>query len=277
MKIDLHLHTNFSDGKLSPDQLLKFAYENHYAYLSITDHDSTLGYQEATKHLAKYPMDLIPGVEVSTIYQTSDVHILAYYIDVHNELLTEMLKKIYDSRYGRAKQMVENLRQLGIDLNWEDVLKYAGQHKYVGRPHIARAMIENGFCKTIKSVFDNYLNNDSPVYVPKYRIDTANAIDIIKKAGGVPVIAHPGRLEDDSVLYDFIDMGIEGIEVYYASHSSGQIKLYEQIALEHNLIRTGGSDFHGHDFYYLNYSAPDICIKELKSRYLSKRGQNESL
>ncbi len=85
MKIDLHLHTNFSDGKLSPDQLLKFAYENHYAYLSITDHDSTLGYQEATKHLAKYPMDLIPGVEVSTIYQTSDVHILAYYIDVHNE------------------------------------------------------------------------------------------------------------------------------------------------------------------------------------------------
>lgn len=272
MKIDLHLHTNFSDGKLSPEQLIKFAWENHYAYLSITDHDSTLGYQEATKHLTKYPMDLIPGVEVSTIYQTSDVHILAYYVDVENPDLVEMLKKIYDSRYGRAKQMVENLRQLGIDLNWEDVLKYAGQHKYVGRPHIARAMIENGFCKTIKSVFDDYLNNDSPVYVPKYRIDTANAIEIIKQAGGIPVVAHPGRLEDDSVLYDFIDMGIEGIEVYYASHSSGQIKLYEQIALEHNLIRTGGSDFHGHDFYYLNYSAPDICIKELKTRYLSKRG-----
>ncbi|HOE91054.1 MAG TPA: PHP domain-containing protein [Candidatus Cloacimonadota bacterium] len=272
MKIDLHLHTNYSDGKLSPEKLLKFAWENHYEFLSITDHDSTLGYQEACNFLSVYPLELIPGVEISTNYQTTDVHILAYYFDVNNEELVDMLKKIYDSRYGRAKQIVQNLNQLGIDLQWEDVLKYAGKHKYIGRPHIARALIENGFCKTIKSVFDNYLNNDSPIYVPKYRIDTAHAIEIIKNAGGIPVVAHPGRLEDDNLLYEFIDMGIEGIEVYYASHSTGQIKFYEQIALEHNLIRTGGSDFHGSDFYYLNYSAPDICIKELKSKYNHKRG-----
>jgi hypothetical protein len=272
MKIDLHLHTNFSDGKLSPEQLLKFAYENHYAYLSITDHDSTLGYKEACKYVTNYPLELIPGVEVSTIFQTSDVHILAYYVDVDNFQLNEMLKKIYDSRYGRAKKMVDNLTDMGLTLNWEDVLKFAGQNKYVGRPHIARAMIESGHCKTIKEVFDVYLNNDSPIYVPKYRIDTEQAIRIIKEAGGIPVIAHPGRLEDDSVLYDFIDMGIEGIEVYYSSHSSGQIKLYEQIALEHNLIRTGGSDFHGFDFFYLNYSAPEICITELKTAYNKKRG-----
>lgn len=272
MKIDLHLHTNFSDGKLSPEQLLKFAYENHYAYLSITDHDSTLGYQEARKVVSTYPLELIPGVEVSTIYQSNDVHILAYYVDVDNAELNEMLRKIYDSRYGRAKQMVENLHKMGIELDWQDVLKYAGQNKYVGRPHIARAMIENGFCKTIKEVFDHYLNNDSPIYVPKYRIDSNQAIEIIKRAGGIPVIAHPGRLEDDTILYDFIDMGIEGIEVYYSSHSSGQIKLYEQIALEHNLIRTGGSDFHGYDFFYLNYSAPEICITELKTAHNKRRG-----
>ena len=265
MKIDLHLHTTFSDGKLSPEELLKYAYENHYGCISITDHDSTFGYQDAKKHVSKYPLELIPGVEVSTNYQGNDVHILGYYMDVEDVELNEMLKKIYDSRYGRAMQIVENLKTLGMHLEWTDVLKYAGENKYVGRPHIARAMIEKGFCKTIKEVFDNYLNNDSPVYVPKYRIETEAAIKTIKQAGGIPVIAHPGRLEDDALIYDFIEMGIMGIEVYYASHSSGQIKLYEQIALEHNLIRTGGSDFHGFDFFYLNFSAPDICIKELKS------------
>ena len=274
MKIDLHLHTNFSDGKLSPEKILKLAWENHYEYISITDHDSILGYLEAKKYLAKYPLELISGVEISTNYQSSDVHILAYYFDENNDEFIEMLRKIYDSRYGRAKQIVSNLNQMGIDLKWEDVLKYAGQHKYIGRPHIARALIENGFCKTIKSVFDRCLNNDSPIYVPKYRIDTAYAVDLIQKAGGISVVAHPGRLEDDSLLYEFIDMGVEGIEVYYASHSTGQIKFYEQIALENNLIRTGGSDFHGSDFYYLNYTAPDVCIKELKARHASKRGLN---
>lgn len=265
MKIDLHLHTTFSDGKLAPEDLLKYAYENHYGCISITDHDSTFGYQDARKHVSKYPLELIPGVEVSTTYQGNDVHILGYYMDIDNPDLNEMLRKIYDSRYGRAKQIVANLNSIGIQLEWMDVLKYAGENKYVGRPHIARAMIEKGVCKTIKEVFDVYLNNDSPVYVPKYRIDTEQGIKTIIQAGGIPVIAHPGRLEDDALIYDFIEMGIKGIEVYYASHSSGQIKLYEQIALEHNLVRTGGSDFHGFDFFYLNFSAPDICIKELKT------------
>ena len=123
MKIDLHLHTNFSDGKLSPEKILKLAWENHYEYISITDHDSILGYLEAKKYLAKYPLELISGVEISTNYQSSDVHILAYYFDENNDEFIEMLRKIYDSRYGRAKQIVSNLNQMGIDLKWEDVLK----------------------------------------------------------------------------------------------------------------------------------------------------------
>ncbi|MCK9330076.1 MAG: PHP domain-containing protein [Candidatus Cloacimonetes bacterium] len=267
MKIDLHLHTTFSDGKLSPEELVRMAYENHYSYISITDHDTFGGYLDAQKYLNKYKLELIPGAEISTILDTTEVHILAYYFDINNDKLNSLLRQVYDSRYGRAKQMVKNLDTLGINLEWKDVLIYAGENKYIGRPHIARALIEKGIVKSIKEAFDRYLSNDSPAYVPKYRVDTEYAIKAIQEAGGVAVLAHPGRLPDDAMVYTCIDMGIDGIEVYYASHAHGQTRLYEQIALENNLVRTGGTDFHGNEFYYINYSAPDICIKELKKAY----------
>ena len=272
MKIDLHLHTTFSDGKLSPGELLRFAYENHYSYVSITDHDSFLGYVEALKYLDKYPLELIPGVEISTMHEESEVHLLAYYFDIDNDELNNLLKNVYDSRYGRAIQMVHNLEVMDIKLDWKDVLVYAGENKYIGRPHIARALIENGTVSTIREAFDKYLNNESPAYVPKLKVETEHAIRTIKKANGIAVLAHPGKLPDDSIVYSCIDMGIDGLEVYYGSHLAGETRLYEQIALENNLIRTGGSDFHGNEFYYINYSAPDICIKELKTAHEKRRG-----
>jgi hypothetical protein len=265
LKIDLHLHTTFSDGILSPEELLKNAHQNHYSYISITDHDTFAGYIEAKKHIHKYNLELISGVEISTMLDNMEVHILAYYIDIENPELNNLLKLVYDSRYGRANDMVKKLATMGIELDWKDVLVYAGENKYIGRPHIARAMIEHGQVKTIKEAFDKYLSNDSPAYVPKFKVETEYAIDIIKKANGISVLAHPGRLTDDSMVYTCIDMGIDGLEVYYASHDPGQTRLYEQIALENNLIRTGGTDFHGKDFYYLNYSAPDVCIKDIKA------------
>jgi len=271
LKIDLHLHTTFSDGKLSPEELIRYAHENHYSYISITDHDTIAGYLDAQKYVSKYPLELIPGVEISTIYERMEVHILAYYFDVDNAGLHSLLKDVYDSRYGRALQMVEKLEEMGIHLDWKDVLVYAGENKYIGRPHIARALVENGAVKTIKEAFDKYLGNDSPAFVPKFKTETKDAIDVIKKANGIPVLAHPGRLSDDSIVYSCIDMGIDGLEVYYGSHLAGQTRLYEQIALENNLIRTGGTDFHGNEFFYLNYSAPDICIKELKAAYKKRK------
>jgi hypothetical protein len=266
MKIDLHLHTTYSDGKLSPEMLLKNASENHYSYISITDHDSFAGYLEAARHISKYPdLELIPGIEISTIHEGIEIHILAYYADTDNMELNALLKQVYDSRYGRAAQMVKNLESLGIRLEWKDVLVYAGENKYIGRPHIARAMVEHGCVKTIKEAFDRYLNNDSPAFVPKYKVDTEDVIQTVKAANGVSVLAHPGRLPDDSVVFSCIDMGVDGLEVYYASHDVGQTRLYEQIALENDLVRTGGTDFHGNEFYYINYSAPDICIRDLKA------------
>ena len=277
LKIDLHLHTTFSDGKLSPEELVRIAYESHYSYISITDHDTFSGYLDAKKYLDKYKLELIPGVEISTILDQTEVHILAYYFDTENENLNNLLKQVYDSRYGRAKQMVNNLEALGIHLNWKEVLVYAGENTYIGRPHIARALIEKGIVKSIKEAFDKYLSNDSPAYVPKYKVDTGFAIQTIREAGGLSVLAHPGRLPDDTIVYTCIELGIDGIEVYYSSHAHGQTRLYEQIALENNLIRTGGTDFHGNEFYYINYSAPDICIKELKSAYNERSVKKDKL
>jgi len=270
LKIDLHLHTTFSDGRLTPEKMVQNAHENHYAYISITDHDSLGGYIEARKYVDAYDVKLIPGVEISTMSDDVEIHILAYYVDTDNDELNTLLQNVWDSRYGRAKQMVQNLEKLGICLDWKDILVYAGENKYIGRPHIARAMMEKGKVKTIKEAFDKFLNNDSPAFVPKLKIDTEYAIEVVKKAHGVSVLAHPGRLPDDSLVFSCIDMGVDGLEVFYASHDAGQTRLYEQIALENNLIRTGGSDFHGNEFYYINYSAPDICISDLH-KYLQER------
>ena len=272
MKIDLHLHTTFSDGQLSPEELVRNSYENHYSYISITDHDTISGYLTAKEFMKtkNYSIELIPGVEISTIYDNQEVHILAYYFDEENDALLSLLNEIYDSRYGRALEIVDRLKSFDIEIDWANILSYAGKNKYIGRPHIARALMTHGAVKTIKEAFEKYLHNDAPAYVPKLKIDTEDAINIVKKAGGISVLAHPGRLTDDSIVYNCIDMGIDGIEVYYASHITGQTRLYEQIAIENNLVRTGGTDFHGNEFYYVNYSAPDICIKDLKSLHEKK-------
>ena len=268
MKIDLHLHTSFSDGKLSPQALLRNAAENHYSYISITDHDTFMGYLDAQKYIHKYNIELIPGVEISTMLDHTEVHILAYYCDLGNEALNNLLQEVYDSRYGRAMQMVKNLEAFDIYLDWQDVLVYAGENKYIGRPNIARALLEHGFVKTFKEAFDRYLHNDSPAYVPKLKVDTEYVIQTIKKAKGLSVLAHPVRLPDDSLIFTCIDMGIDGLEVYYAAQDTSQTRLYEQIAVENKLIRTGGTDFHQGELSNLvNYSAPDICIKELKAAY----------
>ena len=271
MKIDLHIHTTFSDGKTSPETLVRNAYDNHYSYIAITDHDTYAGYLEAKKYVHNNDLELIPGVEISTILENTEVHILAYYFDINNSELDALLKQVYDSRYGRANQIVKNLESLDIHLDWKDVLVYAGENKYIGRPHIARALIDKGYVKTIKEAFDRFLNNDSPIYVPKFKVETENVINTIKRANGISVLAHPGRLTDDSMVYTCIDMGIDGLEVYYASHDQGQTRLYEQIALENNLIRTGGTDFHGNELYYINYSAPEICIKDMKAFLKNRR------
>ena len=189
MKIDLHTHTNFSDGLLSPEELLAFVAKFNYRYLSITDHDNINGYLSAQKIASKYEIEIIPGVEISTEYLDSDIHILAYYYDPQNKPFIDMLNYIYSKRYNRGQQIFAKLQQLGVNLKWERILEISGHNQYIGRPHLARAMVEAGYVPNIRDAFDRYLGNDGPAFIPKVSFDTAEAIEIIKQAGGIPVLA----------------------------------------------------------------------------------------
>lgn len=266
-KIDLHVHTNFSDGLFSPEEVIQLAVEREYDLLAITDHDNIDGFLQIKDFAAEQGLELVPGVEISTLHRNRDVHILAYNFDWKNELLLAMLKRIYDSRYDRAEAIIQKLNERGIRIKIEDVESYAGRNKYLGRPHIARAMINAGYCADKYEVFDNHIGEHCYAYVPKYAPSAEKAIKTIQKAGGVSVLAHPFTLADDRLIYELIAYGIDGLEVFYAKCNDETIYHYNEIAQENNLIRTGGTDFHGEGFdleIFGVYSAPEAVEIELK-------------
>ncbi len=268
-KIDLHLHTTFSDGLLSPDAVLEFVHKHNYTTISITDHDNLDGYKTALPLSKELGITLIPGVEISTIYKNADIHILAYYVDPDNKELNDMLLFIHHGRYYRAKKIVDKLREMSIRLDIDKIAHNSGENDYIGRPHIARAMVEAGYVEKVRDAFDIYIGNEGPAFIPKPTLHTADVILAIKKAGGIPVLAHPYKIDNKSILYDIINMGLEGLEVYYARHSLEQVHFYNEVALKNNLARTGGSDFHGEDYIiaeYGYYSAPESSVEELLNK-----------
>jgi 3',5'-nucleoside bisphosphate phosphatase len=267
MKIDLHLHTTYSDGIFSPEELLEMACKHDYDVISITDHDTLDGYREAKRILEKFPVKIIPGIEISSIYQHRDVHLLAYDIDVEHEELDKLLTDIQKSRLIRAKKIIDKLKTMGIFVDFERVRSLSGKHDLIARPHIARVLVENGNCRSTKEAFDNYLGNASPAYVLKQTPSVQEIIDVIHRAGGVVVLAHPHTLFDDSFIDDFVMMGLDGLEAFYAKYDKIMVDYYDEIAQKNGLLRTGGSDFHGEmlDFdYFGEYSAPHFVLEEIK-------------
>ena len=266
-KVDLHIHTNYSDGIFSPQEVLEFAAKSKYNIISITDHDTLEGYFEVKKVTYDYGIKIIPGIEVSSIYQERDIHILAYDIDVENKYLLELLQSIQKARLVRAKQILHKLDDLNIHIDFERVSMFAGKNDLIARPHIARAMVENGSCKSTKEAFDKYLGNESPAYVLKQTPSVKEIIDAIHDAGGVAVLAHPHTMMNDNFIDDFVQMGLDGLEVFYAKYDQALVDYYDEIAMKNGLIRTGGSDFHGEiaDFeYFGEYSAPHYVVEEIK-------------
>lgn len=266
-KIDLHVHTNFSDGLFSPEEVLELAQDREYDVIAITDHDNIDGFLQVRNYAELLGIELIPGVEISTLHHGRDTHILAYYFDPENKALNELLKKIYDSRFDRAKSIIEKLNARGIKIDIEKVQSYAGRNNYLGRPHIARALIESGYCADKYEAFDIHLGENCYAYVPKFAPSSQAAIAAVHQAGGIAVLAHPYTLGDDSLISDIIDFGIDGMEVFYAKCNDETIYHYNEIAKENGLIRTGGSDFHGDGFdleIFGNYSAPEKALNELQ-------------
>lgn len=245
MKFDLHTHTNNSDGIYSSSDLVDLAIKKKLSGIAITDHDNVDGIECAIKYSSNFAdFKVIPGIEFSTIYKGQEVHILGYFIDYKDKNLIELTKEIKASRITRGNKILKKINSLGIDINIEDVREFSSEN-FIGRPHIARALIKKGYVESINEAFEKYLGINSPAYVERYKIGIDEVINIIKDIGGISVLAHPGLIKDKSIIDYCITQGINGLECIYPKHTEDDFKYFLNKAKSQNLIITGGSDFHG--------------------------------
>ena len=245
-EVDLHLHTLASDGRLTPTQLVQLAASQGLRTISVSDHDTTDGLAEAIESAKDYPdLRIIPGIELSADVPGDEVHVLGYFIDPEDTALQSELTRFREGRVGRAKAMVDKLGDLGIHVEWERVQHFAGDGA-VGRPHIALALVEAGYCKEPKDAFPEYLGRNGLAYVERVKLTPAQAVGMIQSAGGVAVLAHPAYMNDmEAGIANLAGAGLVGMEVHYAKYREDTIRQLARLAREYNLIPCGGSDYHG--------------------------------
>ena len=242
-KIDLHMHTSYSDGQHSPEELIIKAKEAGIDMISITDHDTVDGIEESIEIGKQYGVEIIPGLEISSDIRDREVHILGYFFDPNNRELEEYLKFFRAERIKRAARIAEKLNALGLEIKLDDILEVA-KNSAVGRPHIAKAMVKKGLVSNYFEAFSKYIGNGCPAHERKVHLSPRSAFKIINDAGGLSFIAHPGNLPD-AIMTELIEAGLDGIEVIHPSHLPHQVKHYRGIVNEYFLLESGGSDFHG--------------------------------
>ncbi len=247
-KVDLHIHTTASDGKFTPAEIVHKAWKGGLTHIAICDHDSIDGVIPAQETALKYPgMKVIGGVEINTDIPSGELHVLGYCFDSQSIELKTELERLRNSRIERAKRMIQKLRNLGIKIDYERVEELAGTGS-IGRPHIAQVMMERGYINNFKEAFNKYISRGGPAYVERDKITPAEAIRLVLKAKGIPVLAHPLTSENfETLITELLAAGLMGMEVYYNNYTAEQIKGLVGIAVKYNLIMTGGSDFHGID------------------------------
>ncbi|MEC4890044.1 MAG: PHP domain-containing protein [Nitrospira sp.] len=248
-RIDLHLHTTHSDGSLPPAEVVRLAHEAGVTALAITDHDITTGLPEAITAGQALGIEIIPGIEISSRYGESELHVLGYFLDWQDPQLNARLATLRDSRHRRNPQIIERLQSLGIDITYDEVRAVAGSDS-VGRPHIARVLMDKKVVTSAKEAFDRFLANGKPAYVPRDLPEPADAIQWIKAAQGLAVLAHPTWVKTtEGTLTDLVRQlkadGLDGVEVHYSTHTPRQTREYLSLAKQIDLLVTGGSDFHG--------------------------------
>lgn len=247
-KADFHNHSTASDGKLRPAQLVDLAAANGVRIFAMTDHDSTEGIAEAREAIKKHSdMILVPGVELSTDIEGTEVHILGYLTDeaLKNPEFQAALSRFREGRFQRGKGMVEKLIALGKPISWERVLEIAGDAS-VGRPHVAQALLEAGHVSSIKEAFDLYIGREGPAYVEREKMEPAEAVATLARYGAPPVLAHPSYVKDvESILPELIAAGLKGMEVYYRDYDEAMVARLAAKAKELGIMPLGGSDYHG--------------------------------
>jgi len=253
--IDLHIHTTASDGTFTPSEIVAHAIKLKLKAIAITDHDTLAGSSEALDEGIPAALEFLTGVEISAAppplyHQAGSFHLLGYSIHLDDPELNQTLEVLQLARKNRNPAIIKRLNELGISISLDEVREEAGDVQ-LGRPHIAQIMIKKGVVSSIDEAFDQFLGPDKPAYVDKYRVQCSKAIGAILGAGGIPVLAHPGLLEYESenqfddLISQLKQMGIQGVEVYYPEHTADQTRLFAELAQRHELLLTGGTDFHG--------------------------------
>ncbi|MBR6801350.1 MAG: PHP domain-containing protein [Eubacteriaceae bacterium] len=244
--VDLHIHTTASDGKYTPEEVIRNSASRGIKVISITDHDTVDAYEDGKVYsLAdEVGIKLVSGIEFSCFFGSRSVHILGYFIDTASEELKKAIDIQKNERVLRMEKMVRKLHEMGLEkVSFEEIMKTAGSS--VGRPHLARHLIEKGYCKEFTEVFEKYIGEGKPAYVKRGSLSPCDMIGLIHSLGGISVVAHPKLIGDDSLLTNLVSCGIDGIEVICPSHQKSDEYRYSRFAEEHSLLRTGGSDFHG--------------------------------
>jgi len=242
---DLHVHTFYSDSTFSPEEVVSCAKERGLSAIAICDHDTVDGIDPCMALGAVAGVEIIPGIEMSVEKDDAEIHMLGYFLDWKQDWLRNKLKEIQDSRVERIFVMIEKLNGMGVKVDAEEVFKIAVNKGSVGRLHLAKAMVSSGAVKKLREAFDKYIGFAKPCYVPYTKLTPKETIDLILRAGGVPVIAHPNLIGNDDYIGEFALHGLRGLEVYHTDHKPHISKKYEAIAKERGLIMTGGSDCHG--------------------------------
>jgi 3',5'-nucleoside bisphosphate phosphatase len=259
---DLHLHTRFSDGTYTPEELVAQAVRHQLAAIALTDHDTVEGCASTAAACRAVSIEFIPGAELTAEHQGIEVHFLAYFIDTENPGLLAEMTKFQAVRQNRVREMVARLNRLGVGLEAEAVFALANC-KSPGRPHVARALVNGRFCARVDEAFERFLKKDRPAFVPKFKMSAARAIELVHQAGGLAVMAHPALNRTDDIIPAIVEAGLDGIECFHTKHNPAANRRYLDIAKKFNLLVTGGSDCHG-----LSKGKPIIGTVKLPYEYV---------
>jgi len=241
---DLHLHTQFSDGTFTPEELAGHGARLGFAAMALTDHDTVEGCARMAAACAAAGIEFIAGAELTAEHNGTELHLLGYFLDTHNERLLAEIAKFQTTRQNRIREMVARINDLNVPLAVESVFALANC-KSPGRPHVARALVQAGLVSSLDEAFDRYLKKNRPAWVPKAKVSALEAIELVHQAGGLAVMAHPGLNRTDEIIPTVVDAGLDGIECFHTKHSSAMTDRYLQIADKYHLLVTGGSDCHG--------------------------------
>jgi len=243
-RVDLHTHTTASDGTLPPRGLVVAAVKGGVRVLAVTDHDSTGGLADAMDEARAHPLEIVPGLEINCDVDGAEIHVLGYFMDYQAPWFQAFLAEQRVERVARVHRIAERLAELGMPIDAEEVFAIVKEGS-AGRPHVAQVMVKRGYVKSVREAFDKYLRAGGPANAPRRRLAPADAVAVIRKAGGVPVLAHPGLANRDELIPALVEAGLMGIETYYAEHSAAQTRDYLELCRRHDLVPTGGSDYHG--------------------------------